>query len=36
VTYCFQVVADDGAKRKNGMDDGVKASAIVSKDFTWF
>ena len=35
VTYCFEVVADDGARRKNGTDDGVAASAIVSKDFTW-
>ncbi len=36
VTYCFEVVADDGAKRKDGSDDGVQASAFVAKDFTWF
>jgi hypothetical protein len=36
VTYCFEVVADDGARRKNGVADGVEASAIVSKDFAWF
>ncbi len=34
-TYCFEIVADDGAKRKDGTDDGLAVSAFGGKDFTW-
>ncbi len=34
-TYCFEIVADDGAKRKDGTDDGLAVSSFGGKDFTW-
>jgi hypothetical protein len=34
-TYCFEIVADDGAKRKDGFDDDLSVSAVASKDFNW-
>ncbi len=34
-TYCFEIVADDGAERKNGSDDGLTVSAVAGKDFLW-
>jgi hypothetical protein len=34
-TYCFELTADDGAKTKNGVDDGFDIAADASKDFTW-
>jgi hypothetical protein len=33
--YCFTIKADDGARRKNGADDGVAPSSSAGKDFTW-
>ncbi len=34
-TYCFEIVADDGAERKDGSDDGLAVSAFGGKDFNW-
>ena len=33
--YCFQIVADDGARRKDGTDDGIAPSSDAGKRFTW-
>jgi hypothetical protein len=35
VTYCFTIIADDGAARKNGDDDELEINAVAGKDFTW-
>lgn len=35
VTYCFTIIADDGAERKDGTDDGLEINAVAGKDFTW-
>jgi hypothetical protein len=35
-TYCFELTADDGAKRKNGSNDDLEISAVASKDFEWW
>lgn len=34
-TYCFEIVADDGAGRKNGSNDDLEISAVAGKDFEW-
>ena len=33
--YCFILTGDDGAKRKDGSEDGIEATSSAQKTFQW-